>query len=347
MTKFFLAPLFDSNQSTVALVSLLRGETLETGSTLFLNPTGQRFEITAATLVPQIEAADYVLIPQAVTQLTPVVRTYLDQVRRLAKAAGKQVVVFIGGDLSHRIFIDDMIVLKGSQYGRRKRPNEIIVPPLVEDLGAMPGRPKAGRAVVGFCGWAAPNGFAGWLKYWLKNFFTFQTVFKKGLYFRRRVLKALNQSNLVKTNFIVRRSFSGNIKTVSGDPARLRREYVDNIFNSDFILAPKGDGNFSLRFYETLSAGRIPVLIDTDCVLPLEGAINYDEVMVRVAYQNLDQADKIISDWYKKLSPTDWLAKQQAARELFAAKLRYDQFFNLLLARPLEDWLQSPLLLGR
>ena len=201
--------------------------------------------------------------------------------------------------------------------------------------------------MVGFCGWAAPDGFVGYLKYWLKNLFTYPTVFKKGLYFRRRALKALSQSSSIKTNFIIRRSFSGNLKTASGDPTHLRREYIDNIFNSDFILAPKGDGNFSLRFYETLSAGRIPVLIDTDYVLPLESEINYDQVIVRVPYQNINQAGEIINAWYQNLSEEEWLFKQQQAQTLFAEKLRYDQFFNLLLARPLEDWLQVPLSSGR
>lgn len=351
MTKLFLAPLFDARQPVLALVSILRGEMPAAGSTLFLNSTSQPYRLTAVALVSQIDQADYILIPQAVTVLTPAVRAYLDQVRSLASQSGKKIIVFIGGDLSHNIFIDDMIVLKGSQYGQLKRPNEIIVPPLVEDLspeanqpwaGGVKFRTKSDQPVVGFCGWAAPAGFAGWLKYWLKNLFTFRAVFKKGLYFRRRALAVLKRSNLIKTNFIIRRSFSGNLKTVGGDPKKLRQEYIDNILNSDFILAPKGDGNFSLRFYETLSAGRIPVLIDTDCVLPLESEINYDEVMVRVPYQNLNQADKLISDWYEQLSPTDWVAKQRAARELFAAKLRYDQFFNLLFSRLLEDWLQAP-----
>ncbi|OHA57256.1 MAG: hypothetical protein A2114_02735 [Candidatus Vogelbacteria bacterium GWA1_51_14] len=341
MTKLFLTPLFDPRKPVVALVSILRGEAPAVGSTLFLTKAGQATVVTSAQLVSSPTEADYLLIPQAVTALTPAVNRYLDEIRELAKVANKKIIVFIGGDLSHNIFIDDMIVLKGSQYGRLKRANEIIVPPLVEDLVEAKPRPKANQLVVGFCGWAAPGGGIGWLKYWLKNLKSGSVVFRKGLYFRRRAIKALKQSNLVKTNFLIRRSFSGNLKTASGDPAKLRREYIENIINSDFILAPKGDGNFSLRFYETLSTGRIPVLIDTDCALPLEGVINYDEVIVRVPYQKIGQVAELINNWYQQLSPAEWAEKQKSARRLFTERLRYDQFFNLLLARPLEDWLQA------
>jgi len=348
MTKIFLTPLLDSSKPVVALVSILRGEAPAVGNTLFLTKAGQATVVTSAQLVSSPTEADYLLIPQAVTALTPAVNHYLDEVRQLAKNAGKKIVVFIGGDLSHNIFIDDMIVLKGSQYGRLKRANEIIVPPLVEDLDGcgITSRPKAGQPTVGFCGWAAAGNLAGWLKYWSKNLITWPAVLKKGLYFRRRAIKALKQSNLVKTNFLIRRSFSGNLKTASGEPAKLRREYIENIINSDFILAPKGDGNFSLRFYETLAAGRIPVLIDTDCALPLEGEINYDEVMVRVPYRQIAQIGDIVNNWYQQLSPAEWAEKQKSARRLFAERLRYDQFFNLLLARPLEDWLQAQLSVG-
>lgn len=346
MTKLFLTPLFDQDKPVVALVSILRGEAPATGNTLFLTKAGQVSAIASAQLVSSPSEANYFLIPQAVTALTPVVDRYLDEARQLAKNAGKKIVVFIGGDLSHNIFIDDMIVLKGSQYGRLKRPNEIIIPPLVEDLVEAKPRPKVNQPTVGFCGWAAASNLTGWLKYWSKNLITWPTVFKKGLYFRRRALKVLAKSKLVKTNFIIRRSFSGNIKTASGDPAKLRQEYVENIINSDFILAPKGDGNFSLRFYETLSAGRIPILIDTDCVLPLEGEINYDEVMVRVPYRQIAQTNQLVNNWYQQLSPDEWVKKQQTARQLFVEKLRYDRFFNFLLARPLEDWLQVQSLTG-
>ena len=41
-----------------------------------------------------------------------------------------------------------------------------------------------------------------------------------------------------------------------------------------------GTGNFSIRFYEALCNGRIPVLHDTDTLLPLDRLINWKKLCV-------------------------------------------------------------------
>ncbi|WP_158858584.1 hypothetical protein [Lunatibacter salilacus] len=47
-----------------------------------------------------------------------------------------------------------------------------------------------------------------------------------------------------------------------------------------FILAPRGKGNFSMRFYQALSAGRIPVMVDTDSMLPFANQILWKEKII-------------------------------------------------------------------
>ena len=51
-------------------------------------------------------------------------------------------------------------------------------------------------------------------------------------------------------------------------------EYYENIKNSDYVLVFKRTGNFSIRLYETLMMGRIPIFINTDCLLPFNNHIN-------------------------------------------------------------------------
>jgi hypothetical protein len=43
---------------------------------------------------------------------------------------------------------------------------------------------------------------------------------------------------------------------------------LTNMENNIFTFCYRGAGNFSYRFYETLMMGRIPILINTDCVFP-------------------------------------------------------------------------------
>ena len=73
------------------------------------------------------------------------------------------------------------------------------------------------------------------------------------------------------TNIVLRPSFYGG--AAGGDPdaqLQARTGYVENLVASDYVLCARGAGNFSYRLYETLSCGRIPVFVDTDCVLPHE-----------------------------------------------------------------------------
>ncbi|MEK7172576.1 MAG: exostosin family protein, partial [Patescibacteria group bacterium] len=222
------------------------------------------------------------------------------------------------------------------------KPNEIIMPAYVEDLSGSDGmqlRSKSRRPIVGFCGWADFENSRQKIFFYLKravldvqNLFFGRPVVvrRRGLWFRKKVLHALESSSLVEANFIIRNSFSGHVATIKNSPEEARKEYIDNISNSDFTLAVKGYGNFSLRFYETLSLGRIPLFINTDCVLPLEDRIDYRDFVVFIDYKNLNQVDKIVADFYENMTGEKFIEMQKRAREVFEKYLRIDAFFALI-----------------
>jgi hypothetical protein len=111
----------------------------------------------------------------------------------------------------------------------------------------------------------------------------------------------------------------------------VRREYLENIRDADYVLAPKGDANYSSRFYEVLSLGRIPVLLDTDAVLPMETTIDYSAFSLKVPYQDVDRIGDVIADFHESLSSERFLAMQAAAREAYETTLRYDRYFERAL----------------
>lgn len=345
MTKLFIAKPFNAGPF-VGLIGLYRGE-LNSGNTIFTNKLPKDFCLREICFVEEISEADYVLVPQAVRKLTLDVEKYLAEINEEALKYNKRIIVFVGGDLSHDVFIDSAIVLKGSQYGYLKRTNEIIVPPFAEDLGEEYGlnwRFKKEKPIVGFCGWAGFSGLKQYIKYHIKIFLCnflaitkikpYAILHKKGLYFRRKSMKILHNSKLISTNFIVRNSFSANSSTISIDPIVARKEYVDVLLNSDFALAPKGDGNFSVRFYEALSLGRIPILIDTDCALPSQDKIDYDLFIVRVSHKQIKNIPQIVSDLFHKMTSSEFIEMQQRARNAYEKYLRYDAFFNELFSNP-------------
>lgn len=297
-------------------------------------------------MVSRIEDSDLLLLPQPITETTPEVIAYAKPFLEEARRLGKPAFCFVAGDLSHGVYLDGFYMLKGTQYKRFKSDFDVIVPPFCEDFlienPVVDFREKReGKPVIGFCGWAdfptLRTRLVSLIKSsWLsirgllegKDF----SVFKKGIYFRREAILAIQKSSLVDSKIIVRNSFSGHRGTISLPSEVARKEYIQNIKESDFALAPKGDANYSVRFFEALSLGRVPLLIDTECCLPLMEVIDYPSFILSVPYQKINQVANITADFYTKLTTEEFLNMQHLARENFEKYLRYDSFFNFIFS---------------
>lgn len=80
---------------------------------------------------------------------------------------------------------------------------------------------------------------------------------------RLKYLRGLELQNEFKTNFLIRNKVWAKI---NDKDAQL--DYFNNMRDNMFIFCYRGAGNFSWRFYEIFMMGRIPIIIDTDCVYP-------------------------------------------------------------------------------
>ena len=65
-------------------------------------------------------------------------------------------------------------------------------------------------------------------------------------------------------------------------------EFYENMVSSDYIVCVRGGGNFSVRLYETLAMGRIPIFINTDCLLPLNKSIDWKKHVVWIEREDID-----------------------------------------------------------
>ncbi|MGQ7844013.1 exostosin domain-containing protein [Granulosicoccus sp. 3-233] len=98
--------------------------------------------------------------------------------------------------------------------------------------------------------------------------------------------------------------------------------YTDTIAASKFVLCPRGIGPASLRLYETLEAGRVPVIISDTWVAPPQIDWNF---AVRVPEWQV--AD--IPDILHALEP-EWQDRAEAARKAWESAYAPDQMFNTL-----------------
>lgn len=209
-----------------------------------------------------------------------------------------------------------------SQITRRER----AMPPICEDLliyrdrKPQP-RQKGPRAVVGFCGYLVEWWKAAAMK--LRG----EKDRADGHTVRRRAVACLQGSDLVQTNFLIRRHYWGGAVKANKDQSvvnQVRDEFVANMFECDYVLCARGAGNFSVRFYETLAAGRIPLLINTDCALPFSDRIDWRKHCVIVEAARINEAPRILANFHASLSNEQFLALQAANRAL------WDRYLNPL-----------------
>ena len=193
-------------------------------------------------------------------------------------------------------------------------------------------REKKLKPVIGFCGHATSNRIIylyQTFQYLIENlnrFFEdttridyepyFQSAFK-----RYRLLQYLQTSDSLVTNFIYRNKYRGGAKSQT-EYNSTTLEYYNNIKNSDYVLCLRGAGNFSIRFYETLMMGRIPIFINTDCLLPMEDYINWKDHVVWVEWEEINRIKDIISDFHNKISPEHFKELQTNNRNLWKNKLQ-------------------------
>jgi len=304
------------------------------------------FDPSYFKLVDSPEEAEYILVPHEFWRLKRSRPDLLELMVQEAQMHHKPLLVDASGDVSGVVSIPyaNVKVLRMNQYRFDAPSYEVKVPVPCEDLlesycnNKLQLRQKSPVATIGFVGWGNLS-----LKQRIRSFVkeipirvralgNKQYAAKiKGVFWRERVNRIFKNSNRIKTNFIIRSSYSGNTFDLQGNKEKNRREFIDNILNTDYTLVIRGDANEATRFYEVLSLGRIPVLIDTAVVLPLEQLINYHEFCVIVDHTDVKRAPEILADFHAKLSPEKFTEMQQKARDAFEQYLRYDSFSPYLV----------------
>lgn len=263
----------------------------------------------------------------------------------VANSAGKPFVVFFHGDDEWPVPIDNAIVFRHSLYKSTQDLQTYAMPSWNQDIvreyanDTLVLRNKQPKPVIGFCGkatWAPSHLFRFWMK---KAVRTIQHQATEAFSshpttMRSRVLQQFIDDRRVETNFIIHSKYYGGSfqpKTQSHDPskkAQVTEQYALNMINSDYIVCIRGNGNYSVRLYETLSAGRIPVFINTDCVLPYDFAINYRDYFVWVEESELDTLTDRVVEFHESLSNADFVELQRRCRRLYDEYLSPEGFFK-------------------
>ena len=92
-----------------------------------------------------------------------------------------------------------------------------------------------------------------------------------------------------------------------------RALYLEVMAKSLTVLCPEGAGVNSIRFFEALSMGRIPVLI-SNALLPYHDRIDYDRFIIRIDPALQGDAGEILFAWLERRTGEDIMACCRLAR---------------------------------
>lgn len=282
--------------------------------------------------VSSIENADVYFIPKPIQEYS---KNEIDEINKTCKKYNVKAYGYIPNDFGpnygnySNIIFFRMSGFK-SQLGNNNRGFPVSLSDHFERIyqkKEINVRQKQELPVVGFCGHASDDFIKRvkedlkFVKENLKRFFQnpfrsdYETLFPSA-YYRAKLLQCFENSQKIKTNFIYRKHYRGGAVNEE-QREKTTLEYYDNIATSDYVLCVRGAGNFSVRFYETLLMGRIPIFVNTDCLLPFEDKINWKEHVVWVEWKDRNNIANIVADFHNKLTDTQFEDLQKSNRQLW------------------------------
>ncbi len=281
-------------------------------------------------IVPTIREADYLLCP--ISYEMNMGREIAKEFSELAAKNKKRFILFFNSDSDEEIMLKKAIIFRTSFNKSTRKPNEFALPGWSQDYikefykGILPIRKKEIMPVVGYCGYGRSFKksmllFISYLrgKLLISRFYDAQAL-------RGRALNKLLKRQDICSNFIIRKDFWRG----QGDKNRLRKDFINNLIGSDYILVTRGMGNFSYRFYETISCGRIPIFINTDSVLPFDHIIDYRKYCVWIEDKNINKIADVLLEFHQKITSEQFQKRQKEIRELYLEWLSPTGFYKNL-----------------
>lgn len=258
-----------------------------------------------------------------------------------AIAKNKIVWVYTGGDFG--ITLDkEIYTFRLGGFNSKINDKTFILPSFINDpydsffLNKKITIAKDNMPSIGFVGNAN-----GSIYKWVKEFFIFFKInFNRaiGITFhdyqsfypsstkRFQYLSILQKNPIINTSFIFRKQYRAGAKTEE-QKKQTTLDFFENIYNNPYTFCMRGVGNFSVRFFETLALGRIPIVLDTDIQLPLNNIVSWKKHCVVVSEANFE---KEIIEFHANLGEKEFQQIQINNRNLWSNYLNRVAYFKTI-----------------
>lgn len=107
-----------------------------------------------------------------------------------------------------------------------------------------------------------------------------------------------------------------------------KMEFITNIENNLYGLFVRGTSNAAARLMEIFMMGRIPIIIDTDIMLPFENYIPYNKNTIRIT--NFNNIMEQVDEYHNSHTQDELVQIQLENRKIWEQYFKVDNCFHMM-----------------
>jgi hypothetical protein len=285
--------------------------------------------ISKLNVTDNASEADYVLVPHSWRNILNN-RDYLRYLNQLSE--NTPVLIVNSGDISPRCTLKNKLELRTFLHPWESSDHKIVLPYPVKEkqfiLRAWKPIPR-----ISFMGYIPKIGLGSLFG---ENIQGALKPIKSSVYLNRNIagsrLKKL--SSKFEVLFKPRPTFTAFAS--NPDLQKHVSEYDEELSQSDYILCPRGSGNTSIRFYETICSGATPILIDSGGQFPILADNKFWEsnVLKVSLFKNWER--NIFKDWTYLGKGDNYKFRQIQNNKVFMQQLNFETYLEKLFNQYLK-----------
>ncbi|TXH53497.1 MAG: hypothetical protein E6Q89_09340 [Bacteroidia bacterium] len=266
----------------------------------------------------------------------PELRLIAAEMDKLSVQLQKKMILFFYRDSTIALPFRNALIFRTSTFVSANRYGEYGMPAFIDDFG-----PDLGFTItnwkqkpsVSFRGSCAPLQLPLSIRLRLATNLIFQHLkfpyrvknyYNDGYLLRRRAILSI-----LKSQEFFEADFSLNKPNQFSDLSK--KNYLKSLRSNDYFICTSGQGNYSFRLYEIMQAGRIPVFIQTDSLLPVLDEIPWRKLTVWIEASEVKHTAEKILHFHHSLKKDEFIELQRTIRFIWEKYLCYEGFSNYLL----------------
>jgi len=145
---------------------------------------------------------------------------------------------------------------------------------------------------------------------------------------RQKVVNEARRAKNLELSLIER---TGNYFSLAKEEKeRQRAEYIKNLKDNAYKLVMRGDENANYQVLEVMSAGHIPIIIDTNQQFPDLGDLKWEDFSVIVPYSQLYRIGEIVQKFHDSMSDEEFRQACMKSRAAFEYLLPHNFILRTL-----------------